>query len=229
MAPQYPKLKLVYFDIEGAAEPVRLALALSEIPFEDARIKFPDWPQLKPTLPYQQLPVLYVDDDDSPRTQSGAMLRWVATLNPEKSLYPQGRIFEVEEALGLIADFNRAWSPSLYIAMRPENFGYPQGFGSTDAGKECTKGLREKFIENELPKYLKYLADMIDKNGGKFLCGDEPTIADCMAVPQLRGFTRGHIDYVSVDSLNVEPRIVEYIKRFCNLPEISGKYKDGLH
>jgi len=229
MVSQYPKLKLVYFDIEGAAEPVRLALALANIPFEDSRVKFPDWPQLKPTLPYQQMPVLYVDDAETPRTQSGAMLRWVATLNPEKNLYPTGKLYEVEEAIGLVADLNRAWSPCLYVAMRPENFGHPEGFQSTDAGKECSKKMREKFIANELPKYLKYLADMIDKNGGKFLCGDEPTIADCNAVPQLRGFTRGHIDHVPVDALNVEPRIVEYIQRFCSLPEISGRYKDGLH
>jgi glutathione S-transferase len=225
-----PKLKLVYFNIEGVAESVRLALVLAKIPFEDERINFQDWPQLQSTMPYGQVPVLYVGDDDIPKTQSGAMLRWVATLNaPEKNLYPAEKLYEIEEAMGLVADFTRAWMPSLYVSMRPQNFGYPEGFQSTDECKEITKALRNKFVETELPKYLKYLADMIDKNGGKFLCGDEPTIADCLAVPQLRGFSRGHIDHVPSDSLDVEPRIVEYIRRFCDLDGIKGRYADGVH
>jgi len=48
----YPKIKLTYFDIEGVAEPIRLALVLSGIPFEDHRIKFDEWPAMKPTTPY---------------------------------------------------------------------------------------------------------------------------------------------------------------------------------
>lgn len=224
-----PKLKLVYFDIEGAAEPVRLALALANVPFEDSRVKFPDWPALKATAPYGQLPLLYVDEDAIPKTQSGAMLRWIGTLNPEKSLYPSEKLYEIEEALGLAGDLQRAWSPCLYIAMRPGAFGYPDGFQGTDEGKELAKTMRTTFIESELPKFCKYLADMIDKNGGKFLCGDEPTVADCMAVPILRSFSRGYIDHVPADSLNAEPRIVEYLERFCALDEIKGRYSDGIH
>jgi len=227
--PSTPKIKLVYFDIEGVAEPVRLVLVLGNIPFEDYRVKFSDWPQLKSTLPYEQMPAMYVNDEDVPKTQSGAMLRWAARLNPEKHLYPADKLYEIEEAIGLLGDLTRAWSPCLYIAMRPQTFGYPEGYQGTDEGKERCKKMRTGFIQKELPKYLKYLADMIDKNGGKFLCGDEPTIADCMAVPQLRGFSRGHIDHVPVDSLNVEPRIVDYIQRFCGLDEIKGRYTDGLH
>ena len=48
-------IKLTYFDIEGAAEKVRLALVIAGVPFEDDRIEFSKWrgPNgLKNTMPY---------------------------------------------------------------------------------------------------------------------------------------------------------------------------------
>lgn len=33
-----PKLKVVYFDIEGRAEPLRVTLSVGGIPFEDVRL-----------------------------------------------------------------------------------------------------------------------------------------------------------------------------------------------
>ena len=224
-----PKIKLVYFDIEGVAEQVRLALTLSGIEFEDERVAFPQWQEMKPTTPYGSLPIMYVDDETEPRTQSGAMVRYVANLKPEVGLYPADKLYVIEEAMGLLGDLTRAWSPSLYLSMRPQNFGYPEGFNQTDEGKLKIKEMREKFLAEHLPTFLQYIADFIDKHGGgQFLCGDKPTIADCLAVPTLRNFTRGHIDHVPSNCLEIEPRIVDYVKRFCSLPEIKGRYTSGL-
>jgi glutathione S-transferase len=225
-----PKLKITYFDIEGVVEPVRIALALSGIEYEDHRIGFPEWAAIKPTTPYGTLPLMYVGgDDEKPRTQSGAMLRYVATLNPK--LYPSDRTYEIEEAMGIVGDLTRAWSPCLYVAMRPQNFGYPEDYAKTPEGQAAVKAMREKFVATELPKFLKYLADYVDeRGGGKFLCGgDEPTIADCLAVPTLRGFTRGHIDHVPTNCLEIEPRIVAYVERFLAVEKIKGRYTDGIH
>ena len=226
-----PKIKLTYFDIEGVAEPVRLAFALGGIEFEDHRVQFSDWGAMKPTTPYGTLPLMHVDGSNKPKTQSGAMLRYAAALNPSANLYPSDKLFEIEEAIGILGDMNRAWQPCLYVSMRPQNYGHPEDFAKTPEGQELVKTMRKKFVDTELPKYLKFLADYIDEHGGgKFLCGgDAPTIADCMAVPQLRAFTRGHIDHVPTDCLNCEPRIVEYIKRFLELEKIKGRYTDGLH
>jgi len=230
-AMSYPSIKLTYFDIEGAGEPVRLALTLAGIPFEDDRIKFPDWPAIKPTTPYGQVPLLYVGADGAPKTQSGAMLRYAGKLNAAAKLYPDECMYEVEEAIGLIGDLQKAWTPMIYMGMRPETFGHPEGFSKTDDGQALIKQMRSKFVAEDLPKYLKFLADYIDAHGGgKFLCSAEkPTIADCLAVPTLRAFTRGHIDHVPTDCLGAEPRIVAYLERFVALPEIKGRYQDGIH
>jgi hypothetical protein len=64
------KIKLTYFDIEGAAEPTWLALALAGQEYEDDRVKFlPDWTELNPKTPYSQLPLMTIDDGPV-RTQS---------------------------------------------------------------------------------------------------------------------------------------------------------------
>jgi len=219
-----PSIKLTYFDIEGVAEPIRLALLLSGLEFEDDRISFKDWSTLKQTLPYGQVPVMTIDGGEM-KTQSGAMLRWVGS---QGKLYPSDKLYDIEEAIGLIGDVQNSWSPSLYMAMRPEKFGYAQGYNKSEEGMEQIKTMRQNWIANELPKYLKYISDMIDKHGGKWIAAEEPTIADCLAVPFLRRFTVGGIDHVDADCLTCYPKIVEYIERFCALDGIKGRYKTGL-
>jgi hypothetical protein len=46
-------IKLTYFNIQGAAEKIRLALALKGIPFEDERLNKDQWNALKVSIPLQ--------------------------------------------------------------------------------------------------------------------------------------------------------------------------------
>jgi len=222
-----PKIKLTYFNIEGAAEPVRLALVLSGTEYEDDRVAFADWKELKPKVPHGQLPVMMIDNSPI-KTQSGAMLRWVGA-HLSSSLYPSDKIFDVEEAIGLVEDMQRSWLPNLYMGMRPENFGYEDGFGKTEEGKKKIGEMRGKWVSEEMPKFLGYIEDMIDNNGGKWVVsGDNPTVADCKLVPFLRGFTRGVFDHVDKKCLHAHPKIIAYIERFCALSGLEGRYSDGV-
>jgi glutathione S-transferase len=227
MSPIAPKIKLTYFDIEGAGEPIRLALVLAGADFEDVRLSFADWPALKPTTPYGQLPIMTVNDGPV-RTQSGAMLRWVgATLSD--SLYPANKMMDIEEAVGVFEDLDKAWMPSFYMAMKPANFGQKEGFDKTDEGKAVIEAMRTDFVKNKLPGHLTYLTNLLEKNDNKWLAStDAPTIADCKAVVFLRSLTRGHIDFVPADCLETHPKIVEYLKRFCALEQVKGRYTSGV-
>ena len=221
-------IKLSYFDIEGVAEPVRLALTLAGIDFEDIRIKFPDWPELKAKTPYGQLPILELNGNGKLHTQSGAMLRFCGRLG-DGGLYPSDKLLEIEEVIGLITDLNNALSPSLYIANRPQLYGYPEGSQTSEEGKMRTEALRTNFVKEILPKFLDYIQDLLDKSGDVWLVpGEHPTIADCFAVPYLRRFSRGYIDYIPATSLETHPRVVQYLERFCALPELQGRYHDGI-
>jgi hypothetical protein len=52
--------RLSYFDIRARAEFIRWIFAYSYQPFIDDRINVTDWPVLKPTMPFEQVPVLEV-------------------------------------------------------------------------------------------------------------------------------------------------------------------------
>ena len=223
-------IKLTYFDIEGVAEAVRLALVLSGTPFEDVRVQFPDWPAMKPSTPNGQLPIMTIGGDDANvKTQSKAMLRWVG-MTKSKTLYPTEKVFEIEEIIGILEDLQRAFMPAHYIGMRPASFGHPEGFQSTEEGKKLTELMRTKFVKEELPKYIKHLTDKMENHGGPFLvAGTEPTVADCVAVPLLRSFTRGIMDHVDPHCLDAYPTIVTYIKNFCALEHVKGRYNNGIY
>lgn len=230
-------LKLTYFDIEGVAEPIRLALLLANVPFEDVRVTFPEWPALKAKTPYGQLPILQIDgDEDDMKTQSGAMLRYCGRLG-DGLLYPPDKMYEIEEAIGLITDLNNAFVPALSIAGRPQLLGHPEGSQTTDEGKLRTEALRTTFATTILPQFLVYIDQLLQKsaaiNGDSttncwLVPGESPTIADCLAVPNLRRFSRGFIDHVPANCLESHPRVVKYLEQFCALPSIQGRYTDGI-
>ena len=199
---------------------------MAGIEFEDERVAFPDWKELKPKTPYGQLPLLSIDGA-APRTQSMAMLRYVATLYP--SLYPSDKVFDIEEALGVVDDVRQSWNPNLYMGMRPENYGYPEGFAKTEEGKALVQSMRETWIKEKMPGYLDNLCGLLKKNENQFLAStDAPTIVDCICVPFLRSFTRGHMDHVPATALDSHPEIVAYVKRVCAVQGVAGRYTDGL-
>jgi glutathione S-transferase len=116
------------------------------------------------------------------------------------------------------------------MGMRPTMFGYPEGFQSTEEGKKLIETMRTTFVMEHLPTFMKRLTDKMSKHEGPFLiAGTEPTIADCMAVPILSSFTRGHVDHIDSKCLDAYPEIVSYIKAFCALEPIRSRYTNGIY
>eukprot|EP00731_Ephydatia_muelleri_P034236 Em0051g28a len=56
-----PQYKLIYFNLRGRAEYIRLIFAQADVQYKDERIKMEDWPSLKPKTPFGMLPVLEMD------------------------------------------------------------------------------------------------------------------------------------------------------------------------
>mmetsp|Transcript_6392 Transcript_6392/g.14747 ORF Transcript_6392/g.14747 Transcript_6392/m.14747 type:complete len:234 (-) Transcript_6392:540-1241(-) len=214
--------KLEYFDIEGVAEQVRIAFSVADVPFEDVRVAWSDWGSKKPTTKYGQLPQLILPDGTIV-TQSEAMLRLAGAADKQGKLYPddaKSRL-EIDQLLGLVGDFARAWRPCLYIGMRPQAFGHPEKKDWADADKTIEK-LRTEFIKNELPRYLEYFAEKHGKD--KFLTGDDLTIADIAVYMQIRYFTRGIADYAPKDCVDKYPDSIAYLKRVEEHPKVA-EYK----
>lgn len=227
--PKVPKIKLSYFPIEAAAEKVRLTLVMTSVEFEDVRIPFTDWQAMKASgaTPYGQLPIMeltYDDGHEQKCAQSGAMMRWIARkFDKTGTLYPADadKMFVVEEALGLVDDLQKAWSPSLYLGLRHTAFGYPEEW--TEKASTVER-LRKNFLANDLPKFMGFFSDKLEKSGA-FLCGDKPTIADLTLLPQLRYFTQGSADYVPKDCLAPYTTVLEWMDRMYAIPQIKAWYK----
>ncbi|XP_028517871.1 probable glutathione S-transferase 6 [Exaiptasia diaphana] len=76
MAPSY---HLVYFDIRGRAEPIRILFALAGASYTEERVNPSEWPALKTSgrCPFGQVPVLELGDGKS-LCQSAVILKYVA-------------------------------------------------------------------------------------------------------------------------------------------------------
>jgi glutathione S-transferase len=178
-------LKLEYFNIEGVAEPVRLALSVASIPFDDVRIAFEEWQSKKPTTKHGVLPEMTLPSGEVV-TDSMAMLRLVGEADEEDKLYPSEvtKRLKIEQVLGLVGDLTRAWSPSLYLSMRPGRFGYPADWSGEEKDK-VVKAVREAFVSEDLPKFMGHFEELVKESGDGFLTGEDLTIADLSAFQQV--------------------------------------------
>jgi len=224
-----PKFSVMYFDIEGAGEPIRLAASLAGIEYEDKRVSYGEWGEMKQKMPNGQLPVMTIPGDDRMYPQCIAILKKIEKWSGDVLTPAPENEYDVDEALALFGDCQMAWAPSLYIGMNPAKFGYPDGFAKTPEGEAKKLEMRAKFVAEILPKLLDSITILLDRHGGDaFLAGPKPTIADCRMFPWLRGFTRGHVDGAPTDVLESHPKVVAYMHRFAKLPVVQGRYRDGI-
>jgi len=222
-----PQIKLTYFPLEAAAEKVRLALVMTDTPFEDVRIPFAEWQALKESgkTPYGQLPIMEVTEGGKTTifAQSGAMMRWIARqFDATEKLYPAeaSMTLAVEECLGLAEDLAAAWKPSLYLGMRHTVYGYPEDWPEK---AEKVKEMREKFLAQSLPQFMGFMTKKLE-TGGPYFCGNDITIADLQILPQLRYFTKGVADHVPKESLAPYPVITAWMDRMHAHPKIKAWY-----
>lgn len=230
-ASDVPKeIKVLYFGIPATpGEKLRIALsmAIGVDNFDDSRIAFKDWGAMKSSLKYNQLPVLYLDGKDF--HQSGAALRYIGAHLGDGSLYPiadPAALLKIEEMIGVLDDLQRAWTPNLYVGMRPAYLGIDFNDGSwTDESKQARiKAMRTTFVDAQLPRYMGYIENALEASGGKFLAGSTVSIADCQALPQLDYFTRGVADYMPRDTLDKYPAVKAYLARMKEVPQIKAWY-----
>ncbi|KAJ3070401.1 hypothetical protein HDU98_006585 [Podochytrium sp. JEL0797] len=171
-----PHLKLTYFNKKARGEPIRLALAISNIPFEDVRIQG-GWIDLKPSTVFGQLPILTVDGK-TVIAQSTAILRYVGKLG-EKKLYPEDALKAalVDQVISQVQDFEGSLRPSM---------------AEQDAVKKLK--MRVELVEKVFPTLLTALDQFVAANGGKFATGDDVTVADLFLYQMNTSYSGGAYD-----------------------------------
>lgn len=198
-------MKLTYFDFHGGrGEPVRLALTMGGVPFEDDRVAVVDWPQRKEGTPLGALPVLEVDG--KALSQSNSIMRYVAKLT---GLYPSDfwQAALCDEAMDAVEDVTNEIQRTMFV---------------TDDEK---KARREELAEGQIPLYLKRLNQNLAAHGGRYFADDRLTIADLKVAMLIRQLRSGILDHISTDLPDrVAPELVEHFQRVMKDPAIAAYY-----
>ncbi|KAJ3025282.1 UNVERIFIED_CONTAM: hypothetical protein HDU68_007304 [Siphonaria sp. JEL0065] len=192
----YPTLKLTYFGIKARAEPIRLALAINDIPFEDERITREQWVALKPTTPFGQVPILTVNES-TVIAQSTAILRYVGKIGPLK-LYPEDplKAAVVDQIISHIQDLETIFRPS---------------FMEQDLEKRLK--IRTELAEKTLPPLLAALDAFIGAQGaGEFAAGKDVTIADLIVYQMYSFYSGGAIDGIPTTILDPYVNVQKVVK-----------------
>jgi glutathione S-transferase len=197
--------KLTYFDFDGGrAEPIRIAFHAAGIKFEDKRISFSEFGEMRKSTPFKTLPVLEIDGTEV--TQSNAMSRYVGRM---AGLYPDVALQALycDEVLGALEDLSH------YIV---------QTFGLQD---EELKLAREKLVDGWLSVYLRGLAGLLARGGGEYFADDRLTVADLKAFVQMRSLLSGNLDHVPKDlAQRLAPSLVEHQERIESDPRVVAYY-----
>ncbi len=182
-----PELRLRYFPFPGRAGPIRDALRIGGIGFEDQHVSLEDFTALKAAdaLPFGALPVLEVSTPHGrvSAAQSNAILRYVGR---RCGLYPVDDALlalKVDEALDLGEDFYGLFTPS---------------FGESDPGRLAQ--MRRELAEQTLPRWGGYFERLLLANGDTgFVAGDTLTVADLKLHWVIDKLTNGTLDGVPAD------------------------------
>mgnify|MGYP001824985161 FL=1 len=198
-------MKLTYFDFHGGrGEPVRLALTMGGVPFEDDRVAMADWPERKGGTPFGALPVLEVDG--KPLSQSNSINRYVAKLT---GLYPSDfwQAALCDEAMDAVEDLTNEIVPTMFM---PD---------------DEKKVRREELAEGPIPLYLKRLNQNLAVQGGRYFADDRLTIADLKVAMLIRQLRSGILDHIPTDLPDrVAPELVENFQRVMKDPAIAAYY-----
>eukprot|EP00775_Hariotina_reticulata_P004727 gene4727-4977_t len=196
--------KLTYFPITGRAETARLLFTLGGIAFEDNRIDFAEWPSFKPSTPFGQIPVLEVDGKVI--AQSGAIDHYAAKL---AGLYPS------DPLKAALADQAYFFCEDLLQTVVPT-------FKIKDPEEQAKA--RQELLEGALKDKLDLLSKLVEGRPGKYIVGDDLTIADVAIFHQLSFLQSGLLTGLPTDLLTRWPALKAFRNGIATLPEVTAYY-----
>lgn len=175
--------KLSYFDFDGSRGlECRLALTAAGVEFEDHRVKRPDWPALKATLPYGALPVL--EEDGLTLAHSSPILCYVGRKHGLHPTEP-ARAARHEALMNAVEDLRNK----------------VPGRGLSDEEK---KAAREEFAAGWLSRWAETVSGEIR---GPFVEGDTLHVVDLKLYTILRAYLGGTYDHISPELFEKWPNI----------------------
>ena len=199
------KYKLSYFDFNGGrAEPIRIAFHSAGIEFEDHRISFPEFGEMRSTTRFISVPVLEIDGAQI--TQSNAICRYVGKM---AGLYP-------------VDDLQALYCDEVLDAIEDLSHHIGQTFGLQE---NELKLAREKLVDGWLLIYLRGLEKLLIRGGGDYFADNQLTVADLKVFILTRWLNSGSLDYIPVDIVQrVAPCLVKHEEHIGTDPRVISYY-----
>ncbi|MBC3862511.1 glutathione S-transferase family protein [Undibacterium jejuense] len=199
------QLKLTYFDFHGGrGEPVRLALAIGGIAFEDHRFTFAEFPDVRKIAPFGQVPLLEIDGVVI--TQCDAILRYAGKL---ADLYPTDPLQALlcDEVMYVVEESTVRLGPTFRMTSEEQ------------------RAARLALVNGSMPVYLQWLEKQLLARGGEYFADNRLTIADLKVFVDVRGLNSGRLDHVPTDLVEkVAPALNAHMKRIAALPAVQAYY-----
>ena len=196
--------KITYFDIDGGrAEPVRIALHAAGIDFEDKRIAFPEFAEMRGSTRFNSVPVLEIDGKAV--TQTNGMCRYVGKM---AGLYPEDAIQALycDEALGAVEELLHRIVPTFSL----------EG--------DALKTAREELVDGWISTFVRGLNEMLER-GGEYFADNRFTIADLKVAYLTQWLNSGQLDHVPVDLVaRLAPALNAHVDRTMNDPVVKAYY-----
>jgi glutathione S-transferase len=197
--------KLTYFDMNGGrGEPVRIAFHAAGIEFEDHRISFQDFMQVRGDMRFRCAPTLEIDGVEV--TQSNAMLRYVGK---SAGLYPDDPLQALycDEAMEAVEDL-------LHHVVH--TFGLE--------GDEL-EAARKQLADGWITTFATGLADLLARGGGEYFADGRLTVADLKVYMQVKSLQNGTLDHVPTDLVEtLAPSLVQHQARIEKSPVVVAYY-----
>ncbi|HWE45290.1 MAG TPA: glutathione S-transferase [Caulobacteraceae bacterium] len=188
-----PSLTLIYFPFGGRAAPIRDALRIGGVAFEDKHVDFDAFGAMKTSgeLPFGAVPILQVDGKTI--SQSTAILRYAGKRS---GLYPSDPLLalRVDEAMDGVDDMMA-----------------PMGASIREEDAERKAALRKDMAENTIPANFARFEKLIRDNGSTgFLVGDSLTIADLKLLHSVNKLTDGSLDGIPPSVIEPFPALKQW-------------------
>ncbi|KAK9744507.1 Glutathione S-transferase, C-terminal domain [Popillia japonica] len=214
--------KLIYFPLKGVGEPIRWLLKYGNIEYEDILIGFDDWPKIKPTTPFGQIP-LY-EENGKKINESIAISRY---LGKKVNLIGENdwENLEIDAIVDTINDLRLKLKKYGYekdekikeqvkgplfneIRLKLKKYGYEKD----EKIKEQVKG---PLFNEILPYYMERMEKIAEANNG-YLAINKLTWADFYFI--------GILDYFNymaeMDILKGKPVLEKLREKVTNIPAI---------
>eukprot|EP00608_Synchroma_pusillum_P005881 CAMPEP_0198419514 /NCGR_PEP_ID=MMETSP1452-20131203/263_1 /TAXON_ID=1181717 /ORGANISM="Synchroma pusillum, Strain CCMP3072" /LENGTH=207 /DNA_ID=CAMNT_0044139645 /DNA_START=96 /DNA_END=719 /DNA_ORIENTATION=- len=200
-----PPLRLTYFNIEARAEPVRLALKIGGVPFEDVRLTREAFMKRKAEggFPTGQLPILEVGS--VMLSQSHGLARYAARLAGIEPADPLDAA-KVDMVAFTVEDVYQKIAPSL-----------------REQDAERKAAMRADLAANTLPPLLAALEALLPE-GATFFFGDSPTLGDIWLLVLHRYLSKGVLDGVPPSILEPYTRLSANVAAMMAHPAVAAHY-----